>query len=254
MGLLDGILSNFLQDRGTDFIKLEKDDTIDELFGPKRPILICYNIPDGITNEELYDMLQDGAPKASASSKGVIIKRINDGDRGSGSTSSSSSSNELLDLSLQAALDKIVEADGRDDNDATVDTVEGSSSNVVGEVSLLPTTTTEGSGNANVPVLLFSGFYNSEMINTYNIVGKEIYDETYGVCNTACAKVVPNAMNKPLQQVFNEIVGDHVDAMSSLEEIENDEWCWRRRVGRLIYCGPNKGTFLETWIHANFFQ
>ena len=64
-----------------------------------------------------------------------------------------------------------------------------------------------------IPVLLFSGFMNDEMMSAYNIIGPEIYEETGGVSNPACAKAVPNAMEKPLFQVIEEISGDHADAM-----------------------------------------
>ena len=52
-------------------------------------------------------------------------------------------------------------------------------------------------------------------MTVYNILGKEIYDETAGQSTPACAKAVPNAMSKPLRQVLDEIAGDHKDAMAS---------------------------------------
>jgi hypothetical protein len=74
------------------------------------------------------------------------------------------------------------------------------------------------SGISIIPVLYFSGFRNQEMMNVYNILGKEIYEETGGQSNAACAKAVPNAMQKPLRQVFDEICGDHSNAIAVVED------------------------------------
>jgi hypothetical protein len=55
------------------------------------------------------------------------------------------------------------------------------------------------------------------MMETYSIIGKEIYEETGGSLIPACAKAVENAMGKPLRQVLDEISGDHEDVMSPNE-------------------------------------
>ena len=65
----------------------------------------------------------------------------------------------------------------------------------------------------SIPVVLFTGFRNAEMMTAYNLIGQEINEETGGRQTAACAKVVPKAMNKPLQQVLDEIAGDHADAL-----------------------------------------
>jgi len=68
------------------------------------------------------------------------------------------------------------------------------------------------------PVLYFSGVTNQEMMETYNIMANEVYQETQGVHWPACAKVVEPALNKSLRQVLTEISGDHADAMRMRRE------------------------------------
>jgi hypothetical protein len=170
MGLLHSI-SSFLQNREGDFVKLEDSESA---FGPG-PLLLLYNVPDGIGNGEFMDMVTDGAPQASK--KGVIIASITSNDA------------KLLDIPLSDALEQVIKG--------------------------VDTSTTPALGQIKCPVLFFSGFHNDEMMATYNIVGKEIYQETGGSLMPACAKAVKNAMGKPLRQVLDEISGDHDDAMSS---------------------------------------
>jgi hypothetical protein len=171
MGLLDSI-SSFLHDREGDFVKLEDSESA---FGPG-PLLLLYNVPDGIEKEEFMDMLSDGAPQASK--RGVVIASITSSDA------------KLLDIPLSDALEQVIK----------------------GVVTTTPTL-----DQTKCPVLFFSGFRNDEMMETYSIIGKEIYEETGGSLIPACAKAVENAMGKPLRQVLDEISGDHEDVMSPNE-------------------------------------
>ena len=165
---------SFLQDREGDFVKLEDSD---EVFGPG-PLLLLYNLNlPGIGDDEYVDMVKDGAPKACKG--GVIITRISIKDA------------TVLDMSISDALELIVRDKG----------VAASS----GEVAI---------ETEKCPVLFFSGFHTDEMMATYNIIGKEIYDESGGSLTPACAMAVKRAMAKPLRQVLDEIAGDHQDAMS----------------------------------------
>ena len=123
------------------------------------------------------DMVSDGAPQASK--QGVIIASVTINDE------------KLLDMPLSDALEQVVKG--------------------------VDTSTTPALDQTKCPVMFFSGFRNDEMMETYNIVGKEIYEETGGSLTPACAKAVKNAMGKPLRQVLDEISGDHEDAMSSDE-------------------------------------
>jgi len=179
MGFLDSI-SNFLQDRGQDFIKL---DETEDAFGPG-PVLILYQIPPGVDNEEIYDMLGDVAPKASA--KGVALARIQE-----------AATSTLLELTVADVLQQVI------------------SEGVI--VAPLVSISSEP-----CPILYFSGFDNSEMMAMYNTLGKEIYDESGGTSRPACAKAVPNAMQKPLKQVLEEISGDHTEARGPDESSKID--------------------------------
>lgn len=176
MGLLDSI-SSFLQNREGDFVKLEDSESGT---GPG-PLLILFNLPEvirtAIDNDEYLDMISDGAPKAFE--KGVIVSQISRNDA------------TILDMPMSDALEKLVSDNGR---------VVGAGGDV---------------GSSDCPVALFSGFRNDEMMAAYNIVGKEIYEESGGSVYLACAKAVPNAMAKPLRQVMEEIGSDHEEAMSA---------------------------------------
>lgn len=179
MGLINS-LSNFLQSRDGDFIKLEETES----YGPG-PAIILYKVPSEIDDEEIQDILSDGAPMARR--KGVRLARIDDHQN----------QNNLLACSVETALSQIMDSD----------------------VSETTTTTSASTNAADVvgsdracPVLFFSGFDNREMMASYNIIASQIYLEI-GV-TAACAKAVPNAMGKPLKQVLDEISGDHLDATS----------------------------------------
>ena len=177
MGLLDSV-SGFFEDRVLgEFLKLEDSD----IYGPG-PLLLLYRVPDGILDEEVYDMLADGAP--TASKQGCKVYRIQIEDT-------------LLSHTLEDALNTIVTGESVAPSQKT-DAVENN---------------TTLQQTQSIPVVLFSGFRNDEMMQAYNIIGQEINEETGGRQTPACAKVVPNAMGKPLQQVLDEIAGDHADAL-----------------------------------------
>jgi hypothetical protein len=176
MGLIDS-LSNFLQSRDGDFIKLEETES----YGPG-PAIILYKVPSQIDNEEIQDILSDGAPKAHR--KGVRLARIDNHQ----------DQNNLLECSVETALSQIMDSDRSETTTSTTSAVD-----VVGR-------------DRECPVVFFSGFDNREMMAAYNIIASQIYLEV-GV-TAACAKAVPNAMGKTLKQVLEEIAGDHLDATS----------------------------------------
>ncbi|VEU36041.1 unnamed protein product [Pseudo-nitzschia multistriata] len=220
MGFLDSVFSRFMDKREGDFVRLE--DMNEQFFGPG-PALLLYSIPDAIEDDEVMDMLSDGAPVAT--SKGISLARITatdlqanacDGDESDGSNQS------LLDLSLNEALDTVVQRETVSSLASTA-TIGKVSTNVE-EPSWTGLQEKEGETPSKVtgsPVVLFSGFSNKEMMASYNILGEEIYKETasYGQpgVSLACATAVPNAMEKPLRQVLTEISGDHAEAMKEEE-------------------------------------
>ncbi|KAL7559072.1 hypothetical protein ACA910_018423 [Epithemia clementina (nom. ined.)] len=200
MGLLDsmvGGLGRFLESRGNDFVKL--DETDQDIVGPG-PMLILYRVPSGIGNDEIQDMIHDGAPRAYAQ-KAKIVRIVDDND---------SDTNTILSLSLKQALERLA---GTNDKSATPEN-EGDKLAAAGAAAGTTTTTT--------PVLYFSGFRNDEMMNVYNILGREVYQES-GLA-AACAKAVPNAMAKPFRQVLEEICGDHQDAMAMQQQDDGDDY------------------------------
>lgn len=178
MGWMDNLMPDFLKQRDGDFVKLE--DSADA-FGPG-PVLLLYKFPITIDDEEVKDMIHDSAPVAFRQSPTIF--RVND------------DSDDILDRSMEDALEGI--ASGASVSKLTA----------TGQGALT-------SQQAPTTVLLFSGFSNSEMMAVYNTVGQEAYQETGGQSSPACAKCVPNAMQKPLRQVLAEIAGDHEDAMAS---------------------------------------
>jgi hypothetical protein len=170
-----------LLDSISDFVQnrqgdFTKLDSGGRAFGPG-PAILLYGIPSGVTDDEIQDMLQDAAPAAHR--KGCRLCRVTD---------------DMLDQSLQDTLENV--ATGKmytSPNHATI---------------TLPTTAMA------IPVLFFSGFQNDEMRSLYDILGKEIYEETAGQASAACAMAVPNAMQKNCLQVLQEISGDHEEAMT----------------------------------------
>eukprot|EP00547_Thalassionema_nitzschioides_P013809 CAMPEP_0194247900 /NCGR_PEP_ID=MMETSP0158-20130606/17181_1 /TAXON_ID=33649 /ORGANISM="Thalassionema nitzschioides, Strain L26-B" /LENGTH=184 /DNA_ID=CAMNT_0038984053 /DNA_START=365 /DNA_END=919 /DNA_ORIENTATION=- len=181
MGLLDS-MSNFLNQRDGDFIKLEEAETA---YGPG-PALLLYKVPLGIDNDEIQDMLSDSAPMAFE--QGIKLAKINDKE------------NSLLQYTVENALKQVVSGKTTSDDPTTAK-----------DEILVQLDRAEG-----CPVLFFSGFDNSEMMASYNLLGSEIYKENGETA--ACAKAVPNAMSKPLKQVVEEISGDHSMAMGESEK------------------------------------
>jgi hypothetical protein len=143
-----------LLDSISDFVQnrqgdFTKLDSGGKVFGPG-PAILLYGIPSGVTDDEIQDMLQDAAPAAHR--KGCRLCRVTD---------------DMLDQSLQDTLENV--ATGKmytSPNHATI---------------TLPTTAMA------IPVLFFSGFQNDEMRSLYDILGKEIYEETAGQASAACA-------------------------------------------------------------------
>ena len=86
MGLLDN-LGSFLGQRDGDFIRLE--DSAD-CFGPG-PAILLFGCPEGISDEELSDMIEDGAPNAG----NVLMQRID-------------AASPLFDLTVSEAIEKVV--------------------------------------------------------------------------------------------------------------------------------------------------
>ena len=183
-----GLLDRFLGKREGDFVKLESSlDT----FGPG-PAILLYGCPAGVTDDELRDMIEDGAPDATTKAAGgVICRRL-----GVDATSTS-----LLDMTVKEALEQVVKEGNESEGGI-------SESGIVGGVE------NPCEQQAPCPVIYFSGISNAEMMATYRIISSEIYEETGGAANAACAKAVPPAMDKLLRQVIEEITGDHLDAIS----------------------------------------
>ena len=185
-----GLLDRFLGKREGDFVKLESSlDT----FGPG-PAILLYGCPAGVTDEELKDMIEDGAPEAAGAKGGVICRRID------------ATSTSLLDMTVKEALEQVVKEGNKRKST--------SESGIVGGIEI------PSQQQPPCPVIYFSGISNAEMMATYRIISSEIYEETGGAANAACAKAVPPAMDKPLRQVIEEITGDHLDAISPDDGLE----------------------------------
>ena len=189
MGLLDNlnIFGSFLNDRKGDFVKLDRDDS--DVFGPG-PALLLVDCPKGISTEEIRDMVEDGAPNAS-SKEGVFIHRVVTSNK----TVNVEEKDSIFDKNVRDVFELIVE-NKLYSNEAlnAFDSVISSSIDIV-------------------PLLYFSGFSNKEMLETYKIISREIFEETGGTARPACAKFVQPAAFKSLQQVIEEVRGDHRDAI-----------------------------------------
>ena len=213
MGLFDSFLSRFGdKDNEGDFVKLEQ--IMNEQFVGPGPVVLLYKMPDGIDDDEVRDILEDGAP--GATKRGISIARIPNMEATATATATNSKSSDaaaaaappgvsLVDLSLQEALETVLK------NPPPKTTLPPSPAG-----AFEPVMRGISSGS---PVVIFSGFSNTEMMESYNILGSQVYQETAASNGTgdymACATAVPNAMNKPLRQVLEEISGDHAEAMAS---------------------------------------
>ncbi len=191
MGLFD-----FFKSRENDFVKLEQTST----FGPG-PIILLYNIPDGILDEELRDMIDDGI---SSSKPGeVVFSRLHTSDLES-----------IGEMTVQQVLNNTMEKKLANYSTLTSQ----SERSVDGSFKTTPIGSNGSQENESyVPILYFSGISNSEMMKTYNIIGREIYEESGGMANAACAKAVAPAMGKSFRRILEEISGDHTDAIESSE-------------------------------------
>jgi len=198
MGIMDQI-SSFFESRSEDFVPME---SMDDKFGP--PVVLLFGMPDGIENEEIKDMVSDGAPLASSTETGIQVKRI----------CGSPSNLKWMELSMKEALEHCI--DDFVDAPAKLNT----SYNV--QVSTLKNKIEEDSATEDeelwkpsCPVIYCSGLSNKETMAIYNILASEIYEETGGMARAACAKAVPPAMEKPVMQVITEIAGDHMEAIEN---------------------------------------
>jgi hypothetical protein len=197
------LLPNFLQKRQGDFVRLDESA---EAFGPG-PIVVLYNVPSSMDNDEFRDMIADGAPRMAAAGGGTSSCTLHRIELCTASTTTtttvldekSSSSSSLLALPVTEALQQILK-------NPTMPPTTILRAVPAPEDTSTSSTTTNG-------VLFFSGFSNPEMMAVYQIMADEIYQETGGRNNVACAKAVPNAMHKPLGQVLEEICGDHQQAI-----------------------------------------
>lgn len=183
------IFDKFLPNRGNDFVKLNRKDS--STYGPG-PCVLLINCPKTILDSEYMDMISDGAPIASTSERtvkgktGVAIQHItsneNDGDV------------PLLDQTVFDVFTQVTESSMSD---------KGSAGDTESEVPPCP-----------IPILYFSGISSDEMMQTYDIIAGEIYQETGGIAKAACATLVEPAKDKTLRQVVEEISGDHKDALN----------------------------------------
>ncbi len=202
MGIIDFLQNNtpFLNSREGDFIPLDKDEEEDDTIGP--PVVVLYAVPNSMDDEEFCDMVDDGMPRRkvvdglTTGENEVMIRRLDGMDEfGEGG-------DELLDFSVQDALNRVVQ------DAATTQILTTTAPSTTTAIVTSPSSST-----TPCPVLYFSGVSNKEMMDTYNIIANEIYAETNGVHWPACAKVVPPALEKSMRQVLEEINGDNADAM-----------------------------------------
>lgn len=191
MGLFDFIQEKFLDSRQDDFVPLDQGGD-DNICGPG-PLLLMYAVPESIDDNEFKDMIGDGMP--GKAKEGVVIRRL------SGMNADGDGGDFLLDLSVGEALNEAMK-----------------SSSIAPGKSIMKSPM----GDDPCPVLYFSGVSNAEMMATYRIIAREIYDETGGRHWPACAKVVLPAMGKSLRRVLNEISSDHAEAMRIRREGAED--------------------------------
>lgn len=218
MGLLDSLVSNFWKSRQGDFVPLKETET----FGPG-PVLLLYNVPLEIDNDEIQDILSDAAPEAVRDT--VRIARIhtmsNHRNHAHDDHKNTINDDSWLELSLVDALTQIIRNCTENSQSSSIQITTRS---ILGDGSDHDNEYESSSTTAALPsvaVMLFSGFSNAEMMATYNLLGKEIYQEV-GVA-PACAKAVPNAMEKSLRQVLSEIANDHLDAILLETNDTNDD-------------------------------
>jgi len=183
-------IADFFKPRQDDFVKLELTESA---YGPG-PVILFFNVPDGISNNELNDMIEDGAPSASKLDGGVKYQRYVSEDLSG--TLVDGTVAEILELALQQSPPPPLE-----DLNVVLPITTGiiSTPQIDDEIDA-----------SSAPILYFSGVTNKEMMQTYNIIAREIFDETGGIA--ACAKAVKPAMSKSFRQLLTEIAGDHSEA------------------------------------------
>lgn len=213
-----GIFDSFFKSREDDFVKLEySSSSQQDIIGPG-PLIILYNIPHGIDDEEIGGMIEDGAPIASASGSatgnggmkkgGVSFIRMYPEDVRKGGDYEDKSVIDVLQTVLPLATTSTTTTTSNDVL-ATINTT-------MKQLKVVDT--------SSCPILYFSGISNSEMMDTYKIIAKEIYQETDGRGNAACAKVVEPAFEKRFRRLVEEISGDHNDAINSAgDEATNEQ-------------------------------
>lgn len=209
MGLLDKI-SSFFEARGNDFIPIEEMDTI----GP--PVILLVNCPDGISDEELEDMVSDGAPKAYSLLRVKRMKYVG------------GENEEWLESPVENVLNKIASEKARvssimnlNDSRTSQSLLNDESKNKITVSYDINTDNDQAPSLSNyerTPIVYCSGIQNEEMMNVYRIIAREIYEETGGTAQAACAKFVPGARKKPLTQIIEEISGDHQEALGTKYE------------------------------------
>jgi hypothetical protein len=213
-----GIFDSFFKSREDDFVKLEySSSSQQDIIGPG-PLIILYNIPHGIDDEEISGMIEDGAPIASASGSatgnggmkkgGVSFIRMYPEDVRKGGDYEDKSVIDVLQTVLPLATTSTTTTTSNDVL-ATINTT-------MKQLKVVDT--------SSCPILYFSGISNSEMMDTYKIIAQEIYQETDGRGNAACAKVVEPAFEKRFRRLVEEISGDHNDAINSAgDEATNEQ-------------------------------
>jgi hypothetical protein len=198
----------FLSQRQGDFVKLQ--DTT-ERYGPG-PVLLLYNIPNEIENDEIIDMIQDTCTQRTSDTC-QLYRLVDD---------HSVNPYPELDLTVFELMTEI-------SNGKVVSTSSLLKRNEI--VAAVSSSTYDENENIPTSVLFFSGFTNTEMMDLYNVLSNEIYQEIMSSSTgstssrrpPACAKAVPNCMNKSMRQVITEICGDHLNAIQVVSTESSDD-------------------------------
>jgi hypothetical protein len=177
--------------------------------------LLAYNVPTNIKDEELEAMMEDGAPVATETARkkynsGIKIHRMHPRDL---------EQMEKADATVLQVLEHAMEpvaVSSPPPHPATMD--DDATPDFLGEIM---DDRDDPNTNTSIPILYFSGISNQEMMQCYNIIAREVYEETNGMANPACAKVVEPAMGKIFKQLVEEISGDHAGAMRTADESTN---------------------------------
>jgi hypothetical protein len=210
MGFLD-----FFQSRESDFIKLHETQ---DAFGPG-PVVLLYNVPNEIQDEEISWMIQDGAPLACKKCKGKMVpfRRVypeqfvtveEEEEFKSQEGWKDNSVRAYHDLTVEQLLENVLTEWNENKEWEYIIQSQFATNQVV-------TRNHNEAYEKYAPIIYFSGFAHDEMMNTYNIISNEIFQETQGRAKAACAKVVEPAMQKNVCQLLSEISNDHAQAMEN---------------------------------------